>query len=572
MKSVVREGLAAHRGQLVAVGVLAVAGVGLQLAQPLLIRRVLTAVQQSEPYAAAAVVVLVLLAAGAILGAVQQFLLQRAGEAVVFTTRRTLVRHLLRLPVGAYDERQTGDLVSRVGADTTQVRAVLTSGVVDLVGGSLLVLGSLVAMAVLDPVLLGVSLLPVLAGVAGVRLLGRRLRGLSEAVQAAVGALGAALTRSLGAIRTIRVAGATARETDQVVAAASAARAAGVRMALVSAQVGPIVRLALQGAFVAVIGFGGYRVAQGAMTVGDLVAFVLFLFTLALPLAQVAEAVTQVQSGLGAAARIEEILAIPDEQTALPVAPRSAVVTASRPPVLEFDRVSFRYPLGAEVLRDVSFTVPEGGTTALVGPSGAGKSTILALIARLYEVTGGRILVRGRDIREYPLAELRAALSYVEQEAPVLAGTLRENLALAAPDASDAQVRRIAAAVNLDRVLDRDPAGLHAPVGDDGVLLSGGERQRLAVARTLLTRASLLLLDEPTAHLDARNEKDLQDSLALLAAGRTVLVVAHRLATVAGADQIVVVDDGRAVAAGRHGDLLTTVPLYREFASRQLLV
>ncbi len=461
--------------------------------------------------------------------------------------------------------------MSRVGADTAQVRSVITSGVVDLAGGVLLVGGSIAGMIIIDPVLLGVSLAPVLCGAAGVRLVGRRLRPLSSAVQESIGALTASTTRALGAIRTIRVAGATERETALIVAEADRARAAGVRLALVAAQAGPIVRLALQGAFVAVIGFGGYRVANGAVSVGDLVAFTLLLFTLALPLAQLAEAATRIQTGLGALTRIEEILALPDEDSALGVRARTPATVRHDPVLLEFDHVSFRYPTGGEILRDVSFRVPAGSTTALVGPSGAGKSTILALIARLYEVHGGRILLHGRDIRDYPLAELRAALGYVEQEAPVLAGTVRDNLTLAAPDVAEHAIRHVTASVNLDDLLARDPAGLDAPVGDGGVLFSGGERQRLAVARTLLAPGELLLFDEPTAHLDARNEQALQHGLTAHAAGRTLVVVAHRLATVAHADQILVIDDGRSVAAGRHEELLVRDPTYREFATRQLL-
>ncbi|WP_018254056.1 ABC transporter ATP-binding protein [Salinispora mooreana] len=560
-----------HRSALVVVGLSALAGVAVQLVQPFLIRRVLTAVQASEPYGAAAVAVLVVMVAGAGLSAVQQFLLQRTGESIVFTARRTLIEHLLRLPVSVYDERQAGDLASRVGTDTTQLRSVVASGMVDLVSGLLLVLGSMVAMVLIDPLLLGVSLVPVLIGAVVVRMLGKRLRALSETLQAEVGGLTAAVTRALGAIRTIRVANATRREAAQVVRVADRARAAGVQLALVTAQVGPVVKLAMQGSFVAVIGVGGYRVAQEAMSVGDMVAFTLFLFTLALPLAQVGEAVAQVQSGLGAVTRIQEILDLPDEDRTMPARPVAAARYRGAQPLLEFDRVSFRYPNGTEVLREVSFRVPDGGTTALVGPSGAGKSTILALIARLYEVSGGSIRLRGRDIRDYPLAELRAALGYVEQEAPVLAGTVRDNLTLAAPHAAESAIWRVTDAVNLAETLARSPAGLDAPVGDAGLLFSGGERQRLAVARTLLTAAPLLLLDEPTAHLDARNEHALQTTLAALAAGRTVLVVAHRLATVARANQIVVIDAGRTVAAGRHDELITTDRLYQEFATRQLL-
>jgi ABC-type multidrug transport system fused ATPase/permease subunit len=210
--------------------------------------------------------------------------------------------------------------------------------------------------------------------------------------------------------------------------------------------------------------------------------------------------------------------------------------------------------------------------TALVGPSGAGKSTILALVERFYEVGGGAILVDGVDVRAMSHEDLRSRMAFVEQDAPALAGSIRDNLTLVAPDATDDDIRAALASVNLLGIVDRTPRGLDAEVGDDGILLSGGERQRLAIARALLARPSLLLLDEPTAHLDAVNESALQDAIA--AAGRTtsVLVIAHRLSTVAGADRIVVLESGRVVGTGTHAELVETSPTYADLAARQLLV
>lgn len=214
-----------------------------------------------------------------------------------------------------------------------------------------------------------------------------------------------------------------------------------------------------------------------------------------------------------------------------------------------------------------------GTRTALVGPSGAGKSTVLALVERFYDVTGGAVLVDGVDVRAWTRLELRAGLGYVEQDSPALAGTLRENLALAAPATTESEQLAALAAVNLTGLVERTPLGLDAPVGDGGVLLSGGERQRLAIARTLLAEPGLLLLDEPTASLDARNEQALRDAVeAAAAADRTLLIVAHRLSTVVDADQIVVLDEGRVVAVGSHSELLATSPLYAELARSQLLV
>ena len=246
--------------------------------------------------------------------------------------------------------------------------------------------------------------------------------------------------------------------------------------------------------------------------------------------------------------------------------------TKSTAPVLAFEAVDFSYNPDRPVLRGVSFACPRGSTTAIVGPSGAGKSTIMALAERFYEVTGGGIHMLGHDIRDIPREELRARIGYVEQEAPVLAGSIRENLLLGDPTASDEELRSALKAVNLwDRVMEA-PGGLDAQVGDAGVLLSGGERQRLAIARALLAAPPLLLLDEPTASLDARNEAALQAAVDAVATDRTLVVVAHRLSTVVRADQIVVLEAGEVVAVGSHDDLVRNSDLYRELAATQLLV
>jgi ABC-type multidrug transport system fused ATPase/permease subunit len=318
-----------------------------------------------------------------------------------------------------------------------------------------------------------------------------------------------------------------------------------------------------------VLGVGGARVAAGAITVGDLVAFILFLFFLVLPLGQALHAYTQLQTGLGALQRIEEILDVPAETSADVTGTATAQPGA---PAVVFDAVSFGYPTGERILHDVSFTVPYGTRTALVGPSGAGKSTLLALIERFYEVDGGAVRVAGVDVRDVPREVLRRRLGYVEQEAPVLAGTLRDNLLLTAPDASEDRLLAVLDEVNLSGLVTRTPDGLDVQVGEGGVLLSGGERQRLAIARTLLAGSSILLLDEPTSNLDARNEAALRHAIAAAADSRTLIIVAHRLSTVVDSDQIVVVEGGRVVAVGPHEVLLETSPLYRELATHQLLV
>ena len=566
-----------HRRSLALAAGLSLAGAAAALAQPALVGRVISAVGARESVLPAVVLLVVVLVAGAGLGAFQQYVLQRTAEGVVLTTRRTLTDRLLRLPISEYDRRRTGDLMSRVGADTTLLRATVTSGVVDVAGSAVVGVGALVAMALVDGWLLLVTVIAVGLGVAVVSTVVRRIRGLSQRAQEEVGAMTAAVERALSAVRTIRAGGATDREVDVVGSSAARAYAAGVQVARIEAMVSPASSVAVQGAFLAVLGLGGYRVATGSIDVADLVAFILYLFLLVMPLGQAISAWTQLQTGLGALARIQEVLLLEPEDdhrpergaaTALPRLP----VAGDPTPLLELDDVRFTYPDGTEVLRGVSLTVPAGRRVALVGPSGAGKSTILALVEGFYPLDGGAIRWAGTDVRDLPRALLRARLGYVEQEAPVLAGTVRDNLLLAAPQATDPELWAVLADVGLTPVVQRSPRGLDVPVGDDGVLLSGGERQRLAIARSLLARPALLLLDEPTASLDARNESLLRDTLAAAAADRALLVVAHRLSTVRDSDQIVVLDGGEVVARGTHDELVDESPLYRELATAQLLV
>ena len=244
-------------------------------------------------------------------------------------------------------------------------------------------------------------------------------------------------------------------------------------------------------------------------------------------------------------------------------------------PLISLRNVEKSYPYAGGrtwVLRRINLEVQPGEFVTLMGPSGAGKSTILALVERFYDATGGSVAVDGVDVRSWRRDELRAGIGYVEQDAPALAGTLRENLLLAAPHADERAQRDALAAVNLTGLVERSPLGLDVPVGEGGVLLSGGERQRLAIARTMLARPRLVLLDEPTASLDARNEQALRDAIDAAADGtRALVIVAHRLSTVVDADQIVVLDQGRVVATGTHAELVERSPLYAELARTQLL-
>ncbi|WP_342001149.1 ABC transporter ATP-binding protein/permease [Microbacterium sp. LWH7-1.2] len=615
-----------HKRTLAVVVVLSILSAGASLIQPLLVGQVIKRVQAELDLGLLVWALVGFVVLASLISGWQHYLLQRTGTAVVYSSRRRLIARILHLPISEFDARRTGDLVSRVGSDTTLLYAALTQGLADSVGNALLFAGALVAMAIIDPLLLAIIVLVIGISVLGVVALSGRIRTASTEQQEKVGALASGVERAVGSIRTVRASGATAREVASVTAQATEAYTVGVRIAKVSALVVPIAGIALQVSLLVVIGLGGFRVATGALSIASLVTFIMFLFMLIAPLGSFFGAITSVNQALGALGRIQEVLDLPaesqDDAAIAARAVKASTPAAREPAAIEFRDVRFRYPenvvaarrkaesealavlesahvdtstivLGdgagetgpdgaadapasvsadPEVLRGVSFSVPRGARVALVGPSGAGKSTTLALIERFYDPTDGTILLDGTDVRALDRDDLRAQLGYVEQDAPTLAGTIGDNLRLASPEASDEECEAVLRAVNLGEVLDRNPLGVDAPVGESGVMLSGGERQRLAIARALLAAPPILLLDESTSSLDGLNEQRMREAIDAVAAGRTLLVIAHRLSTVVDSDHIVVMEHGRVVGQGTHSELVQTTPLYRDLAKHQLLV
>ena len=558
-----------YRLTLVAGGLLSLVTGATGLALPLVARGLIGGLAEGRPVGAALLALTALVLANAAIGAVGGYVLRRTAESVVLTARLSLTGRLLRLRIAAVDGTEPGDLMSRVTADTTLLREVITGSLVGGVTGALTLLATVIMMTLLDPVLVGVTLLALLLAGLVVGVVVPRINRATRHAQESVGAMGAALERMFGAFRTVKASGAEVREGERISVAATESWRASVRAAKWSALAGNTAGLAMQGAFIAVLTVGGARVAAGAITVGTLVAFLLYVFYLMAPIGQLVQAVTQYQVGAAAVARIQEAEELPVEPADPPAGPAPG---GTAPASVAFEDVRFRYrPELPEVHHGVTFAVPPGGMTAFVGPSGAGKTTVFSLIERFYEATSGRVLVDGRDVLDWPVAGLRGAIGYVEQDAPVLSGTLRENLLYGAPGASEHELRQVLRTARLDALVANLPQGLATTVGHRGTKLSGGERQRVAIARALLRRPRLLLLDEATSQLDAVNEAALRETVAEAARTTTVLVVAHRLSTVTMADRIVVMDAGRVRAVGSHTDLVAGDPLYAELAATQFL-
>jgi ATP-binding cassette, subfamily B, bacterial len=541
------------------------------LTVPLAVRRVIDHGFSAEnatfvdQYFAMMLVIVALLAAGS---AGRYYFVTWLGERVVADLRRKVFAHLLSLSPGFYDEHSTGETMSRLTADTTQLKSLFGSSISVALRNLVMLVGSVVMMVVTSIELSGLVLLVIPMIVLPLVLTGRRVRRLSRDAQDTLARSAGLAQESLGAVPTIQAYGQVERIRDAFALATEEAFAvAGWRTAMRSWLTAAVIFIAF-GSIVGVLWYGAQAVLAGEMTGGTLGQFLLYAAIAALSTGALSEVWGEVQLAAGAAERLSEILhmrpaiAAPANPRPLPSPPHAT---------LAFEDVHFAYPMRPDqkALRGASFSVGAGERVAIVGPSGAGKSTIFNLILRFYDPQAGRVLIDRVDIAEADPEEVRARIASVPQETMIFSSTVAENIRFGRPDATEREVEAAAEAAQAAEFIERLPDGFATRVGERGIMLSGGQRQRIAIARAILRDAPILLLDEATSALDAESESLVQTALERLMKGRTSLVIAHRFATVRTADRIIVLDQGRVVAQGRHGELMGSGGLYARLARLQ---
>ena len=505
----------------------------------------------------------------ALLSYVQAYLLSATGERAVAGLRRELFSKLLEMPPGFFVERRTGELTSRLTTDIGLLQGVLSHQIAEFARQALTLAGAVVLLTLNQPQLtltaLGVVPVIVLTAI----FFGRRLRRITTGVQDRVAEANALAEEAFSQIRTVQSFVQEPTERRRYGERIAASVRAALRRAHVRGIFFGVLTFTTFSGIAFVLWQGGRLVLEDQLTAGELVQFLLYTIYIAAAIGALASFFSAYQEAVGAAERVFEILEAEPEVTDPPApVPLPKPVRGS----VSFEEVSFRYlpgPDAPEVLEEVTLSVAPGEVVALVGPSGAGKTTLVSLLPRFWDVSGGRILLDGIDIRSLALADLRGAVGIVPQEPALFSGTVAENIAYARPNASRADVEAAARAAHAHEFVQLLPQGYDTLVGERGVKLSGGQRQRIAIARAVLKDPAVLVLDEATSSLDNESERLIEDALARLLIGRTTLIIAHRLSTVQRADRLVVLDGGRIVEEGRHAELLVLNGLYARLYQHQ---
>ncbi len=562
--------LAAYRGKLVVAFICLVIAAAAGLVFPLVIGYLLDAAFELKDRGALDRIALALLgifAVQAIANFVQVYLLSSTTERVVAGLREDTFAHLIRLSPAFFTERRSGELTSRLSSDLALLQSLLGTWISELSRQVLFLVGGIIMLTITNPGLTLTTLAVVPIVVVAAVTFGRALRKASTGVQDRIADAMGTADEAFASIRTVQSFTRETIEATRFRALLAGVVTAAVHRAKLRAGFFGVVGFVAFASVVAVLWQGGAQVLEGNLTAGALVAFLFYALTLAAAVGALASLFGNFQEAVGAAQRVFELL---DAQAT--VAEPAAAVSLSRPVrgAVQFENVSFRY--GAEqpeILHDVTLNVAPGEVIALVGRSGAGKTTMASLVPRFWDVTSGAITLDGHDVRTLALADLRGVIGLVPQEPTLFSGTIRDNIAYARPDASDADVEAAARAAHAWEFVERMPEGLATRVGERGVKLSGGQRQRIAIARVFLKNPAVVVLDEATSSLDSESEQLVEAALSELLQHRTTIIIAHRLSTVRRADRVIVMDQGRIVEQGAHDHLMALGGLYSSLYNRQ---
>lgn len=499
----------------------------------------------------------------------QGYLAERVSQGVAFDLRDALFARIQRLSFSYYDQAQTGQLLTRLTNDVEQVRTFVGSGVLQLAASSVMLVGCAVLLLSINPVLAVVALAAIAPILWLLKVFVGKMGPLFGRVQAALGRLNTVLQEDLRGIRVVRAFSGEARETARYQKINDELLDNNLQIIDALSNNFPFVSFFANLGTLVVVGVGGMLIFRQDLTIGELLAFNSYLGFVLMPIMTLGFIAAQMSRAGASALRVFELL---DTQVEVADKPGARVL----PPLqgqVELRDVRFRYAGGErEILRGVSFVAEPGQLVAILGTTGSGKSTIINLLPRFYDVTGGAVLLDGHDVREVTLSSLRSQIGVVLQDALLFSGTVRENIAYGRPDATLEQIQAAAEAAQAAEFIAGLPQGYDTVVGERGVGLSGGQRQRLAIARALLTDPRLLILDDSTSAVDAETEAAIQDALDRLMRGanRTAIVIAQRISTVRDADLILVLDEGKVVAQGNHEQLLASSPLYNEILGSQL--